>query len=49
MRDMAMIAVEQNNELPARYWKFEKIWVLLGIPAFTSLVWVYWLMVHKPM
>ncbi len=34
--------------LPAAYWRCEKVWVLLGIPAFLSLVAVFWLMVAKP-
>lgn len=34
--------------VPARYWRYEKIWTVLGIPAFGALMVVYWLMVHKP-
>ena len=34
--------------LPARYWRYERVWVLLGIPAFTALVIVFYLMVAKP-
>lgn len=34
--------------LPTKYWKYERIWVLLGIPAFVSLVVVFYLMVAKP-
>ncbi|MEI8324441.1 MAG: DUF2269 domain-containing protein [Betaproteobacteria bacterium] len=30
------------------YWKFERAWVLLGIPAFVSLAIVFWLMTGKP-
>ena len=49
MRDMAQYAVKLRVELPARYWRYEKIWTLLGIPAFTGLLGVYWLMVTKPL
>ena len=49
MRDMAQHAVKLRAELPARYWRYEKIWTLLGIPAFTGLLGVYWLMVTKPL
>lgn len=49
MRDMAQLAAAGNSALPARYWRFEKIWTALGFPAFGALVVVYWLMVHKPM
>lgn len=37
-----------NPHLPARYWQYERWWTGLGIPAFTSLVVVYWLMTAKP-
>jgi uncharacterized membrane protein len=36
------------STLPARYWKYERVWVLLGIPAFFSLIVVFYLMVAKP-
>jgi uncharacterized membrane protein len=36
------------STLPARYWKYERAWILLGIPAFFSLVVVFYLMVAKP-
>lgn len=37
-----------NPQLPARYWQYERWWTWLGIPAFASLVVVYWLMTAKP-
>jgi uncharacterized membrane protein len=48
MRDMAQAAARDNTELPALYWRYLRIWVALGIPAFVSLVAVFWLMVAKP-
>jgi len=48
MREMARLAVEQGSELPTSYWQYFRIWVALGIPAFLSLVAVFWLMVAKP-
>ena len=48
MRDMAQVAARENSELPARYWRYLKIWTTLGIPAFFALVIVFWLMVAKP-
>jgi uncharacterized membrane protein len=30
------------------YWRYERAWSLLGIPAFCSLLVVFWLMVAKP-
>jgi uncharacterized membrane protein len=48
MREMARVAAESATPLPARYWKFFRIWVALGIPAFVSLLAVFYLMVAKP-
>lgn len=48
MRDMAQTAAANNAPLPARYWRYERIWTLLGVPAFSGLLVVYWLMVNKP-
>ena len=48
MRDMAQIAARDQMPLPERYWRFERIWTILGFPAFISLMVVYWLMVSKP-
>lgn len=48
MSGFARAAVENNTELPAIYWRYMTIWVLLGIPAFISLVIVFYLMVAKP-
>ena len=48
MRDMAKAAADANAELPERYWRFFRIWVALGIPAFTALIIVFYLMIAKP-
>lgn len=49
MRNMAREAAWTGAPmLPVRYWRYERVWVLLGIPAFTALVIVFWLMVAKP-
>lgn len=48
MRNLAREAAAANTALPPRYWRFLKVWVLLGIPAFAGLVGVFWLMVAKP-
>ena len=48
MRDMAQVAARDGTELPAQYWRYLRLWVTLGIPAFISLVIVFWLMVAKP-
>jgi uncharacterized membrane protein len=48
MREMARVAAQHGAPLPDRYWRFFRIWVVLGIPAFVSLVIVFYLMVAKP-
>jgi uncharacterized membrane protein len=48
MRDMAQVAARDNTELPQQYWRYLRLWVALGIPAFFALVIVFWLMVAKP-
>ena len=48
MRDMAQVAARGNTELPQQYWRYLRIWTVLGIPAFFALVVVFWLMVAKP-
>jgi len=46
MRDMARSAI--GSSLPARYWSYFRIWIALGVVAFSSLVVVFYLMVAKP-
>lgn len=48
MRDMAQVAARDGAELPQQYWRYLRLWVTLGIPAFVALVIVFWLMVAKP-
>lgn len=48
MRDMAAAAVVANTQLPELYWRYFRIWILLGIPAFMALVIIFYLMVAKP-
>jgi len=48
MRDMAREAAAAGTALPERYGRFFRIWVALGVPAFVSLLVVFWLMVAKP-
>jgi len=48
MRDMAQIAQANETPLPPLYYRYMRIWFLLGWPAFISLVIVFFLMVFKP-
>ena len=36
------------SQLPAVYWRYYRIWVLLGASAFPALLVVFWLMIAKP-
>ena len=42
-------ATRDNAHLPPLYWKYLRIWTVLGIPAFFALVIVFYLMVAKPL
>ena len=48
MRDMARVADAAAAPLPALYWRYARMWFWLGVPAFSALVVIYWLMVAKP-
>lgn len=48
LKKMTEKSVETGEPLPELYHKLFKIWFLLGWPAFTGLVVVFFLMVMKP-
>jgi uncharacterized membrane protein len=48
MRDMAAAAAARSETLPESYWRYLRIWVVLGVVAFLALVAVFYLMVAKP-
>jgi len=48
MRDLARNSDSGGPPLPSAYWSYARIWFWLGVPAFLSLVVVFWLMVAKP-
>lgn len=48
MRKLAREALAKNEGLPSEYALYARIWVGLGIIAFSAMVVVYWLMVMKP-
>jgi uncharacterized membrane protein len=45
---LAQQAVRDKTALPTAYWRYFRIWVALGIPAFFAFVAVFYLMVAKP-
>ena len=48
MRSLVEKAVAEEAELPQRYYTYQRIWLALGVPAFSALVVVFYLMVFKP-
>lgn len=48
MRDLAREADRSGIVLPETYHRYARRWFWLGVPAFLSLITVFWLMVAKP-
>ena len=48
LKNMIRDSIASNTELPVRYYKLFKIWFLLGWPAYIGLVFVFYLMIAKP-
>ena len=48
MEGMAREAAQRGAPLPERYFRWLRVWIALGIPAFLALVVVFYLMVAKP-
>jgi uncharacterized membrane protein len=48
MRDIARAAAEEGTELPQRYHRLFRIWLVLGWPAYISMLAIFVLMIFKP-
>lgn len=48
MRNLAAEARDAGTELPIEYYKLYRIWFACGIPAFTAVLAIIWLMLSKP-
>ena len=48
LKKIVAAAIENNEQLPQRYYRLFKLWCALGWPAFIGLVYVFYLMVAKP-
>jgi len=48
MRDLAGTALAENTPLPTLYWRYARFWFWLGIPAFTAMLLIVFLMIFKP-
>jgi uncharacterized membrane protein len=49
VQGLVTLAWQNNTELPAEYYRLMWLWFSLGIPAFVSMVGVFFLMVFKPL
>lgn len=47
MHKISEDAVARGSRLPENYWRMARLWFWLGVPAFTSMVFVVMLMVFK--
>ncbi|WNC68020.1 DUF2269 domain-containing protein [Thalassotalea nanhaiensis] len=47
LRELARTSVDSNQVSP-EFKSLMKTWTLLGIPAFTAILGIFWLMVFKP-
>lgn len=47
LRELAKTSVDSNQVTP-EFKSLMKTWTLLGIPAFTAILAIFWLMVFKP-
>ena len=48
MRDLARMSERGGAPVGALYRTYARVWFWLGVPAFTSVVLVFWLMIAKP-
>ncbi len=48
MRNLSQAALGDGQNLDSRYERLARIWFWLGVPAFVALIFVYFLMVFKP-
>ena len=48
MRDLARQSDADGIPLTGAYWRYARVWFWLGLPAFLSLIVIFWVMVAKP-
>jgi uncharacterized membrane protein len=48
MRDLAFAAVANSSPLPEAYHRLFRLWFAFGLPAFVSILVIFWLMIAKP-
>ncbi|HEV2270244.1 MAG TPA: DUF2269 domain-containing protein [Steroidobacteraceae bacterium] len=48
LRDLARACETHGTPIGEKYLRYSRIWFWLGVPAFCSVIVIYWLMVTKP-
>jgi uncharacterized membrane protein len=48
MRDLARAAAAEGTDLPAEYFRLFRAWTACGVPAFTLVLIIIWLMIARP-
>lgn len=48
LRDLSEAACQAGTALPGAYDRYFRAWFLLGIPAFTAILLIVWLMLARP-
>ena len=48
MRDLARAYESHGAPIGEKYIRYSRIWFWLGVPAFSSVIVIFWLMVAKP-
>jgi uncharacterized membrane protein len=48
MRDLAASAARDGTSLPGTYRRLFRLWFAFGIPAFTAVMMIFWLMIARP-
>lgn len=48
LRNLAQAAAQAARPLPDRYHRLFRVWFACGIPAFTAMLGIFWLMLTKP-
>ena len=48
LRNLARLAAEEGEDLPARYHRLFRVWLALGWPAYIFMIAIFALMIFKP-
>ncbi|HZV21653.1 MAG TPA: DUF2269 domain-containing protein [Hyphomicrobiales bacterium] len=48
LRRIAKMSLDNGAPLPSRYFRYLRLWFILGWPAFTAVLAIFYLMIFKP-